>query len=113
MPWLKDHIFAAVILAPVMRENALFRFHPLKERSARKRCQDVKSGVLDPGLFQEIKRLFKNIEGVVIKTKNDAGLDGDAVSMDAGDDLCVFLHPVEGLVRAIHACLRKGFKTDK
>ena len=113
LPRSKNDIRPRVVFRPVAGENPAFLLQRAKDRRSRKRREAANRGHIHPRQFEELQRAFKNSDVVVVKTKDQTGLDGDAGVVKFLDAVQVSPGLVEGLARLPQAGRRDGFQADE
>ena len=95
---LEDHVLAVVEL-PVAGEDAPLALQPLVQGRAGEGGDDGEARQVDVRLDGEARGLQEDVRRVVVQAEDEAALEGDAVPVQALDQLAVVARRVEALLR--------------
>ena len=108
-----EHDVGRVVARPVAVQESTFRFELTEQRRARVGRQDVERRALQALGLDPVHEFRETIRVIVVEAQYEAAVDLDAVVVQQGDALCVFLRPRRFLARVREVGPAEGFEAHE
>src|SRR5205814_1248067 len=111
--WLKDNIFFAIVLLPIVGQDPPLAFKAVEERRVRKRDEDAHGCRVNGDGSKGVDRAFEDTAVVVVETKHRASLDGDTEVVKTAQGFGIGFGAVVGLICTVETLLRDTFEAQE